>query len=89
MAIRFEVITDSRDGVLAYERLMLLTHAIDVALYRLANVETVHTDTRLVNFGADYQYRASYIVRKTGRAVTWNDVYRTINATYAPVYHHL
>ena len=90
--LHFNVITDGRFGG-TRELLEERVKKIIEDLRQLEGVEIVNEEHLISGIYQLYfedeescQWRTEFYVAKKGRKTTWNDVYGTVNKTYAPYY---
>ena len=90
--VAFTLITDSRNGQ-GYPQLQQRIGLVKQALDRLPGLTLSGSPVMHYTFPSSprcEQWRITVTITKAGRATSWNDVYRAVNATGpAPHYRHI
>ncbi len=89
--LTFEQITDSRFCDNPAELLRDRKRAIISKLSNLPGITVKHEVERHIDWPdtSSEQYRCRFFVEKSGRKITWNDIYRVINSVHPAMYKFL
>ncbi len=88
--LTFTQITDSRFDTDVAATMRERKRKIISLLKNMENVEVSHDVERQVSFpDGTEQYRCNFVVKKSGKKTTWNDIYKAVNSVKAVPYKFL